>query len=321
MEQQQQEAGDDDRERLELLISSHDRDGLDEFLKRFILQPRLLKDVIDYLSRIENNEWLKVEMINRPFYWLWFESYKRRFPREIVAAYEFHHFSLYPVGKEKSDRYGVIDMVLHINFSNIKGFSVDNRGIKEFLTDPSLVATSLEEQLYPKQQQQKKKNSFGEFAVLNPPIHEWREWLVFHLRMRQLAFHFLLWLIETLGRDGDSDGKKHQQLLIYGYSLKNKVWRVSSLATVRDRLSQYRETIMEDKVLFFVPLDFSLIERETAVGKLREISTWVDSQHPGENEELLLNKLFFSPDAERELEFLNDYSPEISLAFQNRCLK
>lgn len=316
MEVIEEEGG--DRERLESLIASQDREGLDEFLKRFLRQPRLLKDVIDYLSLAGENEWLRMEAIERPFYWLWFESYKRLFPREIIAAYEFHHFSLFPVGKEANDKYGVVDMVLQINYSNIKGFSLSNGGVKEFLTDPSLVTMTLEEQLYPRQGEER-KSPYGEFALLNPPLETWREWLVFHLRMRQVAFHFLRWLIERLGEDEQE--VKYNDLLVYGLSLKRKDWRVSSLATVRDRLSQHRETLKEDKILFFLPPDFSLTEREVAVENLVAISQWVDLHHKGEDDELLINRLFFSPEAEIELDFLNDYSGDISLAFQNRCLK
>lgn len=299
------------------LVKEENRRELDLVLVRYLTEPLVMKDLIQYLDYCtEISRWLKNELKERPVHYLWFESYKRIFPREILAAHEFATFSSFPVGKNQSRRYGLIDLVLHINFSNIKGFSQTNGGIKEFLQKES---QSFERRLYLTSGEWKWNNGeIYSFSLLNPPKSEVDKWRTFHIKMREITFHFLIWLVEI-----NDEERLSKEMLQYGKRLSEKEWKVSSLVTIQDRLMdpENRESMDNDRLHFFLGDQehatlFERVNRDNAVTKLKEIFSRIDTKYRlFPDESIFMERLRYTDN----LPHLYDYSEEMSDLYELRC--
>lgn len=271
--------------RIDTVLCSKDQEALYELLREFTNLPDTLKDVFEYINqRKVDCFWLrdlgvKLETI-------WVECYLRTFPSEVPAIYEYHYFSQFTKGQDQYEKYGVVDMTLGMNFSNIKGFAPRGSsressrwGVREFFLKER---GSVRDQLYP--------SLARSGSVLNPNDSEWKEWRMFHLKMRQITFHFLCWLCEKVPEE------EKQLLIQYGISLMSGKWAQSL-----------------KKSEFFLPFP-TFVSKEEAQAKLEEIITKIDS---GSND----RDLFVLTYNQAEMrDWMSDGSLRMSHLFRDRCI-
>ena len=285
-----------------ILCKSENQEALQEFLEEFTNQPLLLKDLEEYLNiRKLDCDWLRTAKIGE----IWTECYLKKFPMEILAIYEYYWFSQKPVGKGEYERYGVIDLTLLLNYSNSKGFSLsteNDNAVREFFQKEK---GTIRNQLYPRIASSGKRD---EYSLLNPNHTKWTtEWRMFHIKMRQIAFHFLHWLSERVPVE------MKRYLIKYGIYLLGKKWESYPL------LQNVPQD--EEKIQFFLSPEktdlFSNdpeLERE-ASEKLQEIITQVNLTHGTNDIDLFV--LSFNRSEMRM--WMSDGSEKMTDIFRERC--
>lgn len=234
--------------RVEFLVEGEDEVSLQNFLRELLHKPLLLKDVLEYVDQLkENCQWLRSPTLSLERIWL--DCYLKKFPKDIPAIFEYHYFSQNAIGKSTHMKYGIIDVVLRINYSNSKGFDRVNKGVEGFFL--SQQEGTVRDRLYPDITED------NENALLNPDMSQWKEWRMYHFKMRLITLHFLLFLIERVP-SGD------QRLLMhYGFYLERS-------------FVKFIPNQVESKLDFFLPSHIelfqdSLLKDESRVALLRII--------------------------------------------------
>lgn len=269
--------------KIDSVVESGSEEALHQLLRKHANFPDTLKDVLEYLGHLKYHcEWLR-KAPQKPLESIWTECYLRKYPMEIPAIYEYHHFSQKPVGVDQFEKYGIIDLVLGINYSNIKGFTL-SAGVKEFfLTEKGTVTKHL-------------YSGSGIFLWNSMDRNEWR---MFHFKMRMTAFHFLYWL------SGMVTPKNKEVLIEYGDDLF---------------LSQSQRSFAtrEEKIDFFLaalPL-VDDVREENARAELEKILDELDLQYSSNDRDLFI----LTYNREEMKKWMSDDSPKMNNLFRERCL-
>lgn len=268
--------------RIDSVVENRDPLELYELLKEYANFPATLKDVFEYLILLKQEcEWLRGPF-QKPLESIWTECYLRKYPVEIPAIYEYHHFSQKPPkagGEEES--YGVIDMVLGINYSNSKGFS-GSSSVRDFFSN--------------------ERGTIHRYLYSGKGIFLWegkdyKKWRMFHFKMRLIAFHFLYWLSEMI-------------------SLENKRLLVEYGENLIDREGGIKFGGNEEKIAFFLTNLPPLVNGIDAREKLKEILRQVNLLYSENDWDLFV--LTYQREVMKR--WMSDESQRMNDIFRERCL-
>ncbi len=180
----------------------------------------------DELTRLSaTDEWL-VGALRRRLNNIWFIVFKYTQERELVAAYEYDYLVRHSEpSSERSETRALmleaVDRALQICYYGVYGVVV--------YRDVELYGAQLFRQMRPQDRvetllvcRDEDALPFDD-ALLNPPRHRVKEWTVFHVRMRRLAF---LLLRDVIGHfESLPTGQALRIVLSYADHLKTLIWR------------------------------------------------------------------------------------------------
>jgi hypothetical protein len=210
---------------------------------------------------------------------LWFLSFKRTQPRELVCAFEYDYFVRESEPSwEQSATLGllgsVVDEALLVNYCGLYGIS-KRRDTATYGAELFLLMRP-----YERVETLLRGGETGEMAfddaLLNPPLARVGEWTVFHVKMRRIAFRVLkeVMLISDLYLSQRGEGLMpplFKALFLYALHLKTQIWHSAAnelvfLSDVRADVGR-RDTLTDRMHQFFMPpQEFEASLREAALG-------------------------------------------------------
>jgi hypothetical protein len=191
-------------ENIDTLVKTRDADGLRRLLLSqadTLRQTRQMRDTYRYLLLVPD-PWLR-DLMRHDLANVWFLAFKRLYPSELLAAYEYDYYARLS-GTHRNDArnesYLCIDFALSVNFANANGPEPGVYG-KEFFV--RLAESGGEETLEDKWYDQQSQQQFDsrESALASPlrPSSHHDHWTWFHISMRRVAFHLIHRVAQTCG--------------------------------------------------------------------------------------------------------------------------
>lgn len=243
------------------LIQRQDSEGL---LRLLLKQadggdPALMLATVRYLQLLDSH-WLHSVLWERD---TWLLLYIKREPGDLLALLEYAYFAAHYRQQVYEDPGNAsliaIDLLLGVNYVN--KFSLASRGdseatpptITQYLTERSSNGGTMS--LYKQWFNHVEGPSVVDSCIVGVPYNRPREWTVFHLKMRRIAFWILCRVASLYG------SRVSSQLGRYVALLRNKSWRgTPTLLQLPSVLTQYDANELERDIYdFFSPPENPLV--------------------------------------------------------------
>ena len=296
-------------ENLTHIIETEDVQSLFDMVGGLLEKPAQLVSLYRYLKEMEN-PWLQGVIHSNKFQDIWFLSYQRLFPLEILCAYEYDYFSRYKtsVGGCNEQLCGLIDFVLHINYANQKGPSPGVYG-REFFLQSNNTQETMENKLYG----QNNPDTRFDHLVLVPPRSKPNEWTVFHIRIRRAVFLLLNMIID---RHGYGAGDVATSIGKYVLTLSRKSWFNLTLKDMSSNLSSLGKQDLYNRIREFLrPEGWNFITQEKWEDCVDDVLLRVEKEIPYEDALPFLDCLMKEGTPRT---FIYESTPELQQTFYKR---